>query len=269
MDEVRISSTARYSTGGFTPTTTPFASDANTSLLCHMDTQDVSRDGGGAGNYHIPTFASTNTQLDTASKKWGTASLLLDGSSHGLTIPDSADWDICADNTENWTVDFQISMASHSIDYEPIFNQNDEGNNDRLGMVHSHDEGLCFFANTGGATIIQVGPLPGEGTEGVITDSNWHHVALIKVGTDWGIYLDGVQKSYTSDASEDSYASILRIGSETLGPRYLNGHLDEFRIQKSNYFGAAPVVGLTDTITVPTAEYDTSSPASPRVILIA
>ena len=43
IDEVRISNTARY-TSGFTPSTTPFQNDANTLLLLHMDGTDGGTD---------------------------------------------------------------------------------------------------------------------------------------------------------------------------------------------------------------------------------
>jgi hypothetical protein len=43
LDEVRISNTARY-TSGFTPTTEPFQNDANTLLLLHMDGTDGDTD---------------------------------------------------------------------------------------------------------------------------------------------------------------------------------------------------------------------------------
>jgi len=42
IDELRVSDTARYSTGGFTPPTSAFSSDANTLLLVHADGSDGS-----------------------------------------------------------------------------------------------------------------------------------------------------------------------------------------------------------------------------------
>ena len=54
LDEVRISDTARY-TSGFTPSTTPFQNDDNTLLLLHMDGTDASTvfidDNGVAPNH--------------------------------------------------------------------------------------------------------------------------------------------------------------------------------------------------------------------------
>ena len=47
LDEIRISSTARY-TSGFTPTTTQFTSDANTSLLIHCGETKSGTTGSGA-----------------------------------------------------------------------------------------------------------------------------------------------------------------------------------------------------------------------------
>ena len=49
---------------------------------------------------------------------------------------------------------------------------------------------------------------------------------------------------------------------------YFYGYMDEIRIQHSNIFSATPVVGLTDTITVPTAEY-TDVSAIYNMILIS
>ncbi len=97
---------------------------------------------------------------------------------------------------------------------------------------------------------------------GDVTLNEFHHVAAIKNGSDYGVYLDGIQVSYASSANTGTFASPLDIGSSTFSFApftfsFFDGQLDEVRIEHSNVFNASPIGGLTDTITVPT------SPQSP------
>ena len=100
-----------------------------------------------------------------------------------------------------------------------------------------------------------------------LTDTaSWHHIAMCKVGSLYGLYLDGTQIAYTSDASTKSMggASLLYIGRRV--DQYpMNGWIDEIRIQNGNYFQALPNGNGTygdDTITVPTAAYSQDKPKS-------
>jgi len=93
------------------------------------------------------------------------------------------------------------------------------------------------------------------GYGGEITDTNWHHVAFIKKGDEYGIYLDGTQVVYLQDTSTGVIDGDLFIGQRGDDSCYFDGHIDQVRIIKKNIFGAAPVAGLTDTITEPTEEY--------------
>jgi hypothetical protein len=218
--------------------------DANTKLLIHLDAAD------GATTYtaetgQAVTFVGT-AQTDTAQKKFGASSLLLDGNSDYITVPDSADWDIFANTSDNWTVDCWVRHTDH-VGSEVYFSQYEDANN-YWYFGHIHGTGLVLVVRNGGTNIIVMNT---AGTE--IADSNWHHVAMIKVGSEYGCYLDGTQRQYTSDTSTDTFAGALTIG--TLSTNYFDGHIDEIRVQKSNYFNAAPNVGKTNTITVPTEAY--------------
>ena len=48
------------------------------------------------------------------------------------------------------------------------------------------------------------------------------------------------------------------MGGETVNNLHMNGNIDEFAVRNTNAFSAAPVVVLTDTITVPTVAYGTA-----------
>jgi len=198
---------------------------------------------------HIITFNGT-AQLDTAVKKWGTASLLLDGDSDYLTVPDSADWDFFGSSTDNWTIDLWVRHTDHAGTEYYISQYEDVNNYAHFG--HSHGNGLFLRCKTNGSNIINTA------WGGEITDTDWHHVAFIKVGDKYAMYLDGSQTSYVADDSVDTFVGNLYVGQRGDSTWFFDGHTDEIRIQHSNVFGAAPVAGLTDTITVPTGAHNPS-----------
>lgn len=221
---------------------------SDTKLLLNCDGADESTDfdDQSAGNHTVT--AVVTAQVDTAAFKWGTGSLLLDGDSDSLTVPDSADWDILGSSADSWTLDLWVKHDDH-VGEEIYLTQTEDAGN-RWRFFHSHGSGVQF-----------VSAGPGEvntGSGGEITNTNWHHAALCKVASEWGVYVDGTQVAHTSDSSTDTLGAILTIGENALAGSYFDGHMDEIRVQHSNIFGAAPVAGLTDTITVPTAAYTVS-----------
>jgi len=116
-------------------------------------------------------------------------------------------------------------------------------------FIRSGVSGLRFAVRVGGTDVINTGNTT------IFSDTtSWHHLALVKVGSEYAVYLDGNQLSYTNDSSTANFTGDLRIGYfYSSAPFALNGHVDAFRIQKSNIFNASPDSGKTDTITVPTS----------------
>jgi hypothetical protein len=78
MDEIRISSSARY-TGTFTPSTTAFTADANTLLLIHSDwTGGLGADSSGNKNDFTPTnLVATDQVLDSPTNNFATLNPLV------------------------------------------------------------------------------------------------------------------------------------------------------------------------------------------------
>lgn len=262
IDEYRISKGVARWTTGFTPETSEYVSDANTVLLLHCNTQDVSGDGG-SGLYHIPKF-NGDAQIDTAESKFGGGSYLFDGAGDCLTIPDSSDWDIFAETDSDWTVDCWVKFASDpSSGPTQFFCSQHQDTNNRWHFRHTIS-GLNLFYRTGGTTHFQI-------SGGIISDTNWHHVSMIKVGNDIGLYLDGNQVAYQGSFSNvNTFTSDLFLATTDGTNDPLAGRLDEIRIQNSNPFNASPVVGLSDTITVPTSEYSLLIPSrnSQSIVII-
>jgi hypothetical protein len=220
--------------------------DANCVLCCHCEGADTSTtltDSSTAAH----GFTNVNqAQIDTADKKWGLASALFDGTGDCFYSADSADWDVCASNADNWTIDLWIKMAAHTAANNVMVTQY-QAVGARWFFEHVHGSGI-HFQLVGGVNFVG----------GEITDTTtWHHIAMCKKAAEYGIYKDGAQVAYGTSATTASLAGSLVIGAyEPTGGQSFQGWLDEIRIYKGNYFGAAPVVGLTNTITVPTGPYN-------------
>ena len=220
--------------------------DANTKLLLHCDGADTSTTFTDASvAAHGNAGVNGTAQVDTSTKVFGTGSLSLDGDSDWLTYADSGDWDFLANNTDSWTIDMRVKLDQLTGDNWLIGQS--AASNAKWVLFHRNGNGLWGFSD---------GRLSFSGGE--ITDSNWHHVAIIKVANEFGTYLDGVQGGYGTGTGNGTYAGQLMIGRLEHQAQLVDGHMDEIRIQKDNYFGAAPNAGKTDTITVPSYAYSDS-----------
>ena len=175
-------------------------------------------------------------------------SYVFDGTNDSLIIPDSADWDIFG-NADDKTIDFWIKLKEIGAGGEnTIFLQNEDlSNSNNLWLLaHDNNNGWWFGLRTGASWVI-------EGWYGAtISDRDWHHIALCKVGTEYGLYQDGVQGFYINDATTDTYAAPLIIGDRA---NDMDGYLDDIRIYDGNPFSAAPNATPNDTIVVPTAQH--------------
>jgi len=183
-------------------------------------------------NGHTPINFFGNAQLDTAEKKSGSASLLLDGSGDYLTIADSPDWDVLADAADDWTIDFWVQQ--HSYGYQYYLGQR-QGGTQRWAIYY--ENGLGFYSGFG------ISLAPAE----PISDSDWHWIAFCKVADEYAMYKDGRQINYTKTSAVGDITGILEIG--TYATMYcFDGRMDKLRITHSNTFDASPNEYKTDTI---------------------
>jgi hypothetical protein len=242
--------------------------NAHTKLLLNFEGSDgdtSTSDESDSG--HTINF-NGDAQIDTAQKKFGSSSLLLDGNGDYLDSADSADWDVIGGAvTEEWTVDFFVKHGDHAGG-EYYIGQYVDSNN-YWYIKHLHGTGLEF--NTNGATFdINI-----FGSE--ITDTNWHHIALCRVprfsGGSWkfdlGLYLDGTKTASTTLLTADyltTFASSLYIGYIPDGNLwYFYGHIDGLRIHRTNYFNATP--NTADGIMVPTNAYSRFRTSQGNIIM--
>ena len=213
--------------------------DTYTVLLLNCDGADESTtftDTSVGSSTHTVT-ANADAQVDTAIKKFGTGSALLDGTGDYLSVPDSEDWDF---GDGDFVIDCWIkSTITDSFD---IIGQGTDSDNTWKLYVASGGE-LRFLDRASATNKVMI-----TSTETMTTD--WTHVALVRSGTSFFIYINGEKDATITGNSESitEYSSTLNIGYA--GLYYLNGHIDEVRISKGTDRGWTGA-----TFTVPTSAY--------------
>jgi len=216
--------------------------DSYTKLCSHFDGADE------ATAYTDPvqgaaTFAGT-AQLDTAQKKFGTASLLLDGDSDYVTIPDSEDWNF---GSGDFTIDFWVRFASLTgSPYQALFSKSN-------GTGYSPI--LLFFTGGASGTLHLAVSINGtswaidnNGSKSDFAVDTWYHISLIRSGDVYTLRVDGISDLVVTQAGTLTITTApFNIGSN-LSTIPFNGWIDEFRISKG-------IARWTADFTPPTAAY--------------
>ena len=195
--------------------------------------------------------AVADAQLDTAQKKFGSASLLSDGVGDCITATDSSNFNL---SDQNFTIDFWVRFASLGHTYQYFY-------------MHCSNPWLngieMIMLDWGGATKVRfeyyinsAGQISFESAELDIATDTWYHFALVRNGSDLSFYKDGVSKGSQNigSVSFPDYAHSPVIGasdyyygdSHHYQPVY--GWIDEFRL-------SVGIARWTENFTPPTEEY--------------
>lgn len=215
--------------------------DGDTQVALHFDGSDASTTiTDSSGNGRNGTCVG-NAQLDTADKKFSTASLLLDGTGDYVTLADNAAWTFGGD----FTIDCQFK-ANALPSIAPIFSHQTDANNQY--RLHVTSAGALVFSVISASTPL----ITLTSANGLVATGSWHHVAVAREDDDWAIYLDGVSVATgTGAVTIPNYTSTFRIGSDGAAANFFNGWIDEFRVSS--------VARWTAAFEAPTAPYNTSS----------
>ena len=191
--------------------------DQYTKLLLHCDGTDASTTFTDSELEPIKTVtANGNAQLDTAQKKFGTASGLFDGTGDYLSIPDHADWDF---GTGDFTIDFWVRYSSVTTLY---LSRRIKGGSGNWNDFYYNGTNIIIYIND--SAVITTAWTPSANT--------WYHVEYGRSGTNVRVFIDGVQQGSTGTSS----ANIVGTDEFNFGwdaaAGSLNGWLYEIRISK-------------------------------------
>ena len=199
--------------------------DAYTTSLLHFDGSDASTtftDSNIGGSAHTWT-ANGNAQLSTALKKFGTASLLLDGTGDSIQTDGHADFSLAAD----WTIDFWFNRAG--------------GDGTNRGLAHFDNAsesapGWRISLNTANkvtAGAFFVGGNTQMASTSTFTAAGWNHVAAVRTGNTMKLFINGtMEASDTLNNALRDTGTKLWLGQYGADRFYFNGSIDEFRVSK-------------------------------------
>ncbi len=216
--------------------------DSYTKSLLHMNGTDQSTTftDNASGGSHTWT-AHGNAQIDTAQKKFGTASGLFDGTGDYIDAPDSADW---AFGSGNFTIDFWAKRTRSDAN-EWVFCQGGSGWEQYWGMQWSVDNYVYCNFRTSGGSIIQL-----QSTI-TISDTSWHHYAYLRDGNTLRLFIDGVARGTADVTGQSQVDNAYKFAIGRLGEYdgyFFAGGVDEFRISKG-------IARWTSNFTPPSNEY--------------
>lgn len=216
--------------------------DSYSKSLLHFDGTDASTtftDESGK-----TWTAAGNAQIDTAQSKFGGASGLFDGTGDYIDTPDSADFDV---GSGDFTIDFWVRRAGTTDEF--ILGQCD------ASATTSTRSWYVDFVSNAPRSVVFTGTTAKVATSSTtISDTNWHHLAMVRNGNTLYIYVDGTNRGTVdvTGVTVNNSANKPAIGRFGESANYFNGHIDEFRFSKG-------IARWTANFTPPTSAYTPTS----------
>jgi hypothetical protein len=223
-----VKGTAVY-TSNFTPSTTPLTAISGTSLLTLQSTTFIDN---STNNFTItgyadakPTqqnpfgFTSATTNGYTVSTIGGSG--YFDGTGDYLYTPNNSTLYL---STNNFTIEFWVYGTNFSSTPNLIRGTNQYS----IGILSGSATSLIYYISSNGSTWNLAS---GVGM-GLLNQSTWNHVALVRNGSIFTPYINGVAGVTTTSASAVYQTNGFYLGAEAAGPGAgpLVGYLSDIRI---------------------------------------
>jgi hypothetical protein len=171
-----------------------------------------------------------NAQLDTAEKKFNTASLLLDGTGDYVTVPHSADWYLPGEFTiELWA---RPQLAAGAT----------KGLLGHMGSTGQFSWMLAYTYSTASAKWFRADWYPNGNSTGAVSivqgSSNldqgvFHHVALARDASNvMRLFVGGALAGSATEAGTFDSTNVLHIGYNQTTTAAFQGWIDSIRITK-------------------------------------
>ncbi len=191
-------------------------------------------------------------QISTAQSKFGGSSMLFDGSNDYLSVGGS-EWNSNL-NSGDFTVEFWIRFNAVGTCY---IIENYNGSNGWGIALWSGGGGTNYldgFWHDGSWRYIQYG-VGGSSQYTTPSADTWYHVAFVRDGNDWALYLNGTAEGTRTGLSGSITSSSngsLDIGRRFSDTYFVDGYIDDLRITKG-------LARYTSNFTPPTTAHLTSA----------
>ena len=231
-------------------TTTSTTVPPSTTILLYPFDSDAN-DASSTGN----NLTLTNASIDTSVKKYGAGSLKFTGSLSNS----KAQGVMPSLGTGDFTIEFWLYMASMSSNQYIL--DRGQGSN-----AFYDNPGFAFLTTTSSrfSWLIKDSYDSGEGAYGASLQINssslssavgsWIHVALVRQGTTYRMYIDGTQEASGAGSATDFAQHNFAIGDAMVngGGVAQNSYVDDFRISSTSVYQGGT------TFTVPSTAHSAS-----------
>ena len=231
-----VKGTAVY-TAAFTPPSSPVTAITNTSLLINAANAAIF---DNSMKNDLETVG--NAQISTSVKKFGTGSMAFDGSGDRLSMPATAENRINVDG--NFTIEFWAYFNSVASN-QRLIAWDDNSTNFVIALYTNTSGNLAYYLSSNGVNwnIAQAISM------GSISINTWYHIALVRNGSTFTPYINGVAGTTTTSSATlatSGFPFIIGDTGNAVSP--FNGYIDDFRITKG-------VARYTANFTAPTAPF--------------
>jgi len=214
-----------YLTGDTPDITYPatFYQEVNTHSLLHFDGANGDQSTVDSSTYPIQITLNADAELSTTQKKFGTSSLYLGGIGDNATLG-ANDGSSFAWSNSSWGIECWVRPASGSFSaVQMIF--------DSSGVIYLqiNTDGKVVLRNKKASDSSEFATIT---TTQALTVDTWHHIAAVRNGNDFKVYIDGT--SYGNATASDTIKTA--TAASTIGEyeggssQYFKGYMDEFRI---------------------------------------
>jgi hypothetical protein len=252
MSNLRIVKGNAIYTSAFTPPTTPLTAVSGTSLLIT---------GTGQGMFNNSTFVDQGPNALTVTATGGPlysgrspfgntypGSVRFSGSTQYLTVPNNTGFDL---STGNFTIEAWVNI-SRATGFKGICSKLPNGFGPFLLAVNGTS--FVYYLSTNGISWNLASGVSG----GTVAVETWNHVALVRNGSTFRPYLNGVAgTTITSATALSTNTAAVAIGADGYGGSYVDffaGHISNLRIVKgtalytSNFTpSTTPLTAVTNT----------------------
>jgi hypothetical protein len=224
--------TAVYTTA-FTPPTAPLTAITNTSLLLNMTNAGIL---DNAMMNDLETVG--NAAVSTSVKKYGAASMYFDGSGDYLKTVDNPSLDM---GSASFTIEGWVYVTATSGSLQTLVAKGTGADNQASYHIALNGSTWVYYLSGNGSTW----SIASGVTIGTYTINTWQHIALVRNGSTFTPYLNGVAGTTTTSSTAlfDSNKPFT-AGGDDAGGSLLTGYIDELRVTKG-------VARYTATFTVP------------------
>ena len=167
-----------------------------------------------------PFTASGNAQLSTAEKKFGTASLLLDGTGDFVTTSYTSS----LLTSSEWAVDFWVYSSTLTSQTAHLW----DGQNS--------NSGFALRISSGNLQVIKDNSIT-RSVSGQLSNNTWHHIRLQRRFAFTEVFVDGYQRGQQAGAGYNAHTYV--IGAKENGSEEFTGYIDEFRTSTPTGLSAA------------------------------